>query len=107
MLLKTSITNKCKKKIFSFDRKYAQKNYPCINETKYNDTGSTTQNSESETSCNVLRLTEESFSETKTKMVTNEVNLEITAWNTLNREAIRINPQNCMHLLKSYNQLYN
>lgn len=107
MLLKTSITNKCKKKYFLLIGSMLKKNYPCINETKYNDTGSTTQNSKSETSCNVLRLTEESFSETKTKMVTNEVNLEITAWNTLNREAIRINPQNCMHLLKSYNQLYN
>lgn len=73
MLLKTSITNKCKKKILSFDRTYAQKNSPCINETKCNDTGSTTQNSESETSCNVLRLTEESFRETRTKMVTNKV----------------------------------
>ncbi|XP_052676360.1 uncharacterized protein LOC128157778 [Crassostrea angulata] len=51
---------------------YAQYNYPCINETKCNDTGSTTQNSESETSWNVLRLTEESFSETRTKIVTNE-----------------------------------
>lgn len=87
MLLKTSITNKCKK-IFSFDRTYAQKNSPCFNETKCNDTGSTTQNSESETRCNVLRLTEESFSETRTKMVTKEVNLELTAWNILYKEAI-------------------
>lgn len=67
---------------------YAQYNYQCINETKCNDTGSTTQNSESETSWNVLRLTEESFSETRTKIVTNEVNLEINAWNILHKEAI-------------------
>lgn len=67
---------------------YAQYNYPCINETKCNDTGSTTHNSESETSWNVLRLTEESFSETRTKIVTNKVNLEINAWNILHKEAI-------------------
>lgn len=76
------------KKIFSFDRKYAIKNSPCINETKCNDTGSTTQHFENETSCSVLRLTEESFSKTRTKMVTNEVNLELTAWNILYKEAI-------------------
>lgn len=76
------------KKIFSFDRKYAKKNSPCINETKCNDTGSTTQNFENETSCSVLGLTEESFSKTRTKMVTNEVNLELTAWNILYKEAI-------------------
>lgn len=87
MLLKTGITNKCKK-IFSFERKYAKKKSPCINETKCNDTGSTTQNSKSGTRWNVLRLTEESFGETKTKMVTNEVNLELTAWNILYKEAI-------------------
>nr|XP_034305356.1 uncharacterized protein LOC117682258 [Crassostrea gigas] len=52
--------------------KYAKKNSPCINETKCNDTGSTTQNFENETSCSVLRLTEESFSKTRTKMVTKE-----------------------------------
>lgn len=65
-----------------------KKKSPCINETKCNDTGSTTQNFENETSCSVLGLTEESFSKTRTKMVTNEVNLELTAWNILYKEAI-------------------
>lgn len=52
-------------------RRSAQKN-TAKSETSWYDTSSTTQNSESEASWNDLRLTDKSYSDTRTKMMTNE-----------------------------------